>query len=212
MLLLPGSRKAAGERQGFLDGINPKLLRAAAKDPGDKSLPQFIENKDWRIEVAKSSGGASISFLEADQPGRRISSPPADGRQSYSKLTVNAFSKTLQARENPQLSGADFSYSVHSPPKIALRGSLLRRRNTSTLILKGRAVHPLCVRDVMVFADKKKILFLSNGSRSNAGYIEFSADIPLNDSVSHILVVARHNDEVMGSQSLLVKPSQKRRS
>ena len=77
----------------------------------------------------------------------------------------------------------------------------------STLILRGRAVHPLCVRDVMVFADKKKILYLSNGSRSDAGYIEFSADIPLSESVRHILVVARHNDEVMGSQSLFVKPA-----
>ena len=218
------------DRQGFLDGIHPKYLRAAARTERDSTAPdgapQYIENRDWRIEVARASEGASVSFLDSAQESQAVNNfvrrrsfdsyPPDNrakkGSKSYSKLSVSAFSKGVGTEESDrQLQGTNFSYAVFSPPRIVLKGALLRRDNVSTLILRGRAVHPLCVRDVMVFADKKKILYLSNASRDNAGYIEFSADIPLSESVSHVLVVARHNNEVMGSQSLLVKPSSKRK-
>jgi hypothetical protein len=57
----------------------------------------------------------------------------------------------------------------------------------------------------MVFADKQKILYLSSASREDAAFIEFSADVPLYSYTNHILVVARHDEDVMGSQSLFVR-------
>jgi hypothetical protein len=107
----------------------------------------------------------------------------------------------------PAVDSTGFSIAISEPPKIAVNAVLLRRADKHSLLIRGRASHPIAIRDIMVFADKKKILYLSNAMREDAGYMEFSADVPLIGAVNSILVVARHDDHVMGSQSLMIKKS-----
>ena len=133
------------------------------------------------------------------------------GVNSYSADLYKEMRQAIQAGPNAQSSNLPvprYTYLVSRPPRIVLKGFLLRREKQTSLMLRGRAIHPLSVRDVMIFADKRKILYLSSAARNDAGCIEFSADIPLLTETSHILVVARHNEEVMGSQSLFVKRDQ----
>jgi hypothetical protein len=130
------------------------------------------------------------------------------GANSYSAELYKEMRQAIQAGPSGQQSNLPmprYNYLVSRPPRIVLKGFLLRREKQTSLMLRGRAIHPLSVRDVMIFADKRKILYLSSAARNDAGCIEFSADIPLRSETSHILVVARHNEEVMGSQSLFVK-------
>jgi hypothetical protein len=146
-----------------------------------------------------------------EQPIEHKESPYQMGANSYSSELYKEMRQAIQA--GPNVSRANlpmprYTYLVSRPPRIVLKGFLLRREKQTSLMLRGRAIHPLSVRDVMIFADKRKILYLSSAARNDAGCIEFSADIPLLSETSHILVVARHNDEVMGSQSLFVRRDQ----
>lgn len=130
------------------------------------------------------------------------------GVNSYSSELYKEMRHSLVAgpgTRNKNLPVPRFKYLVSRPPRIVLKGFLVRREKNTSLMLRGRAIHPLCVRDIMIFANKKKVLYLSSAARNDAGCIEFSADIPLLGDTSHILVVARHNEEVMGSQSLYVR-------
>ena len=144
--------------------------------------------------------------------GRGIIDPSSNqynlGANSYSAELYKEMRQAAKSGidfRNSKLPVPRFTYLVSRPPRIVLKGFLVRREKATSLMLRGRAIHPLCVRDVMVFADKKKVLYLSSAARNDAGCIEFSADIPLTGETSHILVVARHNEEVMGSQSLYVR-------
>ncbi len=92
------------------------------------------------------------------------------------------------------------------PPKIQIKGSLVKRTKKNTFLLKGRAMHPVNVRDVVIFRGEQKILYLP--SRTTADHIDFSAEIPLEDGANNILVVARHNDKVMGSESVFIRSDQ----
>ena len=132
------------------------------------------------------------------------------------RLSVNTYTRDLYqeirhalkpapTKALPVVDKTGFSIDVAEPPKISVNALLLRRAEKYSLLIRGRAVHPIAIRDIMVFADKKKVLYLSNALREDAGYMEFSADVPLVGAVSSVLVVARHDDHVMGSQSLLIK-------
>jgi hypothetical protein len=132
------------------------------------------------------------------------------------RLSVNTYTRELY-REirhalNPKpgtaplaIDNSGFSITVSTPPQIAVNAMLLRRADKHSLLIRGRASHPVSIRDIMVFAEKKKILYLSNAARDDAGYMEFSADVPLEGAVNSIVVIARHNEKVMGSQSLVIK-------
>ena len=194
----------------------------ASERPTDLSaLGRATKAAEQRLSVLPSirSGIRKVlSILSPHQKGENleVTTPMIEPSDTHYNLGVNSYSTELYKEMRHALqAGADprknnlpvprYTYLVSRPPRIVLKGFLVRREKKTSLMLRGRAIHPLCVRDVMIFADKKKVLYLSSAARNDAGCIEFSADIPLNGDTSHILVVARHNDEVMGSQSLFVR-------
>ncbi len=134
------------------------------------------------------------------------------------RLSVNSYSEDLyndirgilrsaSTLSNPAIKQDGFSISLSQPPQISVNAALLKRTDIYSLLIRGKASHPVAIKDIMVFADKKKILHLSNAIRANAGFMEFSADVPLENAVSDIVVVARHNETVLNSQSLTIKKS-----
>ena len=92
------------------------------------------------------------------------------------------------------------------PPKIQVKGTLVRRTKKGSVLLKGRAMHPVGVRDVVVFRGDQKILYLP--SAAHADHIDFSIEVPLEAGANNILIVARHDDKVMGSESVFIRSDQ----
>ncbi len=148
----------------------------------------------------------------------RLKKSGTDYKPGRLRLSVNTYTRDLyqeiRRALNPKhneasitLDNDNYLIMTAVPPQIAVNAMLLRRADKFSLLIRGRASHPISIRDIMVFAEKKKILFLSNSARDDAGYMEFSADVPLEAAVGNILVVARHNDQVMGSQSLIIQKS-----
>lgn len=189
-------------RLGFLRTFVPALLAVIEK--ATSSL------RSTKNAIQPIVGGSRFRGL------KKHSTSKNEKRQL--RLSVNSYTRDLY-REirnalNPASAGEvlrvgteEYAIAVAEPPKIAVNALLLRRSDKYSLLIRGKATHPVAIRDIMVFADKKKILYLSNAMRDDAGYMEFSADVPLLSAVSSVLVVARHDDAVMGSQSLVISKS-----
>ncbi len=176
---------------------------------------QAITRRRSVIPILRDSIKRVFAFF-APHWGNSVGEPLIESKDTQYQMGANSYSAELykEMRQAVHAGGGGakthlplpkYSYLVSRPPRIVLKGFLLRREQGVSLMLRGRAIHPRSVRDVMVFADKRKVLYLSSAARNDAGCIEFSADIPITRASSHILVVARHSDEVMGSQSLYVK-------
>ena len=201
-LTLPGSSVRSA-----LQAVFPKLLGYMQKAMGALTLPPV--HRTPTPSLASARGSKVPISVPRPSRGNKTDKPRL-------RLSVNTYSRDLyqeiRSALNPAVSKAlpavdkkGFSITAAEPPKISVNALLLRRADKYSLLIRGRAVHPIAIRDIMVFADKKKVLYLSNALRDDAGYMEFSADVPLTGAVSNVLVVARHDDNVMGSQSLLIK-------
>lgn len=162
---------------------------------------------------------ASHTSIQNHKPVRSKQLPTKNSVRREDKnrlrLSVNSYTRDLYREirnalnpaavgEVPRIGTEAYSIALLDPPKISVNALLIRRTDKYSLLIRGKASHPIAIRDIMVFADKKKILYLSNALRDDAGYMEFSADVPLLGAVNSILVVARHDDQVMGSQSLMI--------
>lgn len=210
------SREDPSDGEEILKGINPKLLRAAAQDKIEDPR-RTRSDEEWRQEAESAPQTQMESFLNTPYVHRSPSSMPPHIVQEPWSRTPAAMRRGSKSAYRISMGGAPrraplnakgrsgVSLSIAEPPKIHLKGALLKRRGREMLLIRGRAEHPVRVKDIMVFADRKKILYLSSASREDAGFIEFSADVPLENHTNHILVVARHDDDVMGSQSLFVR-------
>jgi len=196
------ARRSAAEspRKGLLSALVPSLMAAVEKATTlFQSLGNHRHPAGVRTRALKKHAGAKTD-------------------RDHLRLSVNSYTRDLyreirnalnpaSSREVLRVGTHEYAVAVSEPPKIAVNALLLRRSDKFSLLLRGKASHPIAIRDIMVFADKKKILYLSNAMRDDAGYMEFSADVPLMGAVSSVLVVARHDDHVMGSQSLVITKS-----
>lgn len=220
----------SGKQSGNITAMNVRALPTddtlwKTKTPGGRNNAEARSELGFFHKAFSSAFNAAkkiTDVLAACPPAlvRRAadlkSSPPKTDKRRM-RLSVNSYTRDLyQEIRNalnpanpsgnvPMSDNADFSVAVSEPPKIAVNALLLRRADKHSLLIRGKASHPVAIKDIMVFADKKKILNLSNAIRESAGYMEFSADVPLDKAVSSILVLARHSDHVMGSQSLVIK-------
>jgi hypothetical protein len=199
-----GSARRLGEKTGLLYPIRLMPIFPSVR----AALKRIFSAVFWLQKSTVRSVNRSFRSKKASS-----SHKPGTLRLSVNTYTKDLYREIRRAL-NPNMDGAelaseggDFSVMVSTPPQIAVNAMLLRRADKYSLLIRGRASHPIAIRDIMVFADKKKILYLSNAARDDAGYMEFSADVPLEAAVGSILVVARHDDHVMGSQSLVIKKS-----
>ncbi len=202
--------------------------RAKGANPGDRRsaaglVRAFIPSLFAAIEKAATSLFAQRTAVPQKSAASRNRAlrKRTGGKNDHRKLrlSVNSYTRDLYREIRNALNPASagevlrvgteaYAIAVAEPPQIAVNALLLRRSDKYSLLIRGKASHPIAIRDIMVFADKKKILYLSNALRDDAGYMEFSADVPLLSAVSSVLVVARHDDEVMGSQSLVITKSE----
>ena len=100
-------------------------------------------------------------------------------------------------------SAPKYTPSFYSPPTIKLSGKTVRRVSSDKTTIEGIATHPSSIRDVMVFAEDQKVLYLQSNEATNE--VAFKADVPLKEGVNHIIIVARHDDKVVGTESLFVR-------
>lgn len=91
------------------------------------------------------------------------------------------------------------------PPKIEVSGKWVRRVDAEKIHLEGRASHPQSIKDIMVFAGDRKLLYKPcNGSCDNTS-LAFELDIPLDVGINQIVVIARHSSKVGASETIFVR-------
>jgi hypothetical protein len=94
---------------------------------------------------------------------------------------------------------------MDTPPKIEIKNAAVQRRSDKSVTIKGSATHPSFVRDVIIFVGDKKVLYQPSVNNTESKRIDFSADVPLEEGANQIMIVARHNDKVMGMQTIFVR-------
>ncbi|MBW2277540.1 MAG: hypothetical protein JRF63_08620, partial [Deltaproteobacteria bacterium] len=90
------------------------------------------------------------------------------------------------------------------PPEIRLDGDRVRKVSSSSIRLRGSARHRNGIRDLMIFVGDRKVAYLPHGG-SAADPVEFDVEIPLEKGANLVLVVARHDSEVVTTESLFVR-------
>lgn len=98
-----------------------------------------------------------------------------------------------------------YTLTLIEAPTIKVKGPLVRRQKKDRMILKGSASHPEGVRDLMVFVGDEKVLYLPAGQGKPQSQLDFSTEIPLEPGANNIVIIARHDDKVLGSQTVFVR-------
>ncbi len=99
----------------------------------------------------------------------------------------------------------NFEPFILIPPQISIEGLSVHRISKKFINVKGIAKHPSSVRDIIVFVGNKKVLYLPSIQNSKSAQLVFNVDVPLEEGANHIMVIARHNDKIMGTRSLFVR-------
>ena len=103
-----------------------------------------------------------------------------------------------------------FDTVYYEPPVITIKGATVKKVKGATTKIEGYASHPSYVRDVMIFAEDQKVLYAPSAKDGKAKRIDFSADVPLKEGANHIIVIARHDDKIIGSESLFIRREEKK--
>jgi len=90
------------------------------------------------------------------------------------------------------------------PPDIRLDGDRVRKVSSASIRLRGSARHRDGIRDLMVFVGDRKVAYLPRGGGADEP-LEFDVEIPLEKGANLVLVVARHDSEVVTTESLFVR-------
>ncbi len=93
----------------------------------------------------------------------------------------------------------------HTPPLLAVDfGNLLVTRE-AVLPLTGHATHPSRIADMYIFVGSRKVFFQSNRGVANPREIAFHTQIPLHGGTNYVTVVVRHDDNVIGRKTFVVR-------
>lgn len=93
----------------------------------------------------------------------------------------------------------------HTPPLLAVDfGNLLVTR-AAVLPLTGHATHPSRIADMYIFVGSRKVFFQSNRGVGNPREIAFHTQIPLHGGTNYVTVVVRHDDNVIGRKTFVVR-------
>jgi carboxyl-terminal processing protease len=114
-----------------------------------------------------------------------------------------------RTREAPDLSRVSSVWQV-TPPRLTLSIPTFETDGASYR-LEGKATDDTHVEDVFIFVsnreakiDNKKVFYKSNRNGKDAATLEFSSEIPLWPGSNRVTVVARENDAVKASQTLVL--------
>ena len=99
----------------------------------------------------------------------------------------------------------DYELSETSPPRIFLDGGFIRKTGEKTARISGYARHPEGLRDLIVLVGGKKVAYLPNKRGADNDRIAFSVDVPLEDGANQILIAARHDKELVETESVFVR-------
>ena len=93
----------------------------------------------------------------------------------------------------------------HTPPTVvADYGNLLVTRSTQ-IALRGRATHPSRIADMYIFVGSRKVFFQSNRGATNPREIAYQTQIPLHGGTNYVTVVVRHDDNVVGRKTFVIR-------
>jgi carboxyl-terminal processing protease len=93
----------------------------------------------------------------------------------------------------------------HTPPilRVDLGSQLVTR--APEISLRGGATHPGRIADMYVFVGSRKVFFQSNRGTATPREIAFDTRIPLHGGANVITVVVRHDDDVIGRRTFVVR-------
>ena len=102
--------------------------------------------------------------------------------------------------------GAHFQNELsHMPPTITVDYGTSLTTREQQLEIRGRAVDHSRLLDMYVFVGARKVFYQSNHEQANAREATFNAHIPLHGGINYIIVVARHDDDVMSRKIFVVR-------
>ncbi|MFH1808415.1 MAG: MXAN_5808 family serine peptidase [Pseudomonadota bacterium] len=91
------------------------------------------------------------------------------------------------------------------PPRITITAPAAGSETlASSLVFEGRVESDLPVRDLIVYANGKKVFFTAVGKKTPQGWI-FSTTVPLEEGPNMIVVVGRVDEELDGQSSVIVR-------
>ena len=162
------------------------------------------------------TGDTTVQLREAPSSEARVvataepgSSFPVTGRLSeYFRIRLGPqrHAWVRQAQTRPGGGGkARSRQRLLRPPQISIAGDQVRRTSAPELRLKGWAEHPDGLRDVMVFVGERKVAYVPNSGDRGSERIDFAVDIPLEGGANRIFVIARHDDKVLGTETVFVR-------
>ena len=98
-----------------------------------------------------------------------------------------------------------YELSETSPPRIFLDGGFIRKTGEKTVRISGYAKHPEGLRDLIVLVGGKKVAYLPNKRGADNDRIAFSVDVPLEDGANQVLIVARHDKDLVETEFVFVR-------
>jgi hypothetical protein len=90
------------------------------------------------------------------------------------------------------------------PPEVRIDGDKVRTVKSSSTRLRGSANHRDGIRDLMVFVGDRKVAYLPGGKGADQP-VDFDVEIPLEKGANLVHVVARHDSQVVASESLFIR-------
>lgn len=121
-----------------------------------------------------------------------------DGRFGF--VDASSVERVAAATPSPKLQ----TVMTHSPPLLEVEASSLATRDAQVLI-KGLATDLDQVRDLYIFVGSRKVYYQSNRNGQDKTRLSFEQALPLTPGVNVITVVARENEEVGSSHTLVVR-------
>jgi carboxyl-terminal processing protease len=90
------------------------------------------------------------------------------------------------------------------PPEVRIDGDRVRKVTAASVRLRGSARHRDGIRDLMVFVGDRKVAYLPRGGGADET-LDFDVEIPLEKGANLVHVVARHDSEVVTTESLFIR-------
>ncbi len=179
--------------------IPNKLEKSSGTVSVQKETPLLESpSKEGRI-TAMATGGASFSYDAVSGSYFRVQ------LSKERRAWLEKESATLGGKVNPL-----YTPSFYEPPTIEISGTTVRKVSSSKALVEGVATHPNMLRDLIIFAEDQKVLYLQASQKAQKK-IAFSTEVPLKEGVNHITIVARHDDKVLGTAFLFIRRNEKKK-
>jgi carboxyl-terminal processing protease len=180
-------------------------LPVSTRRPGPGSASGAITvvgESDVELRESPAPDARAISVVD---PGSSFS---VDGKlKGFYRVKLGRQRHAWIAEEKTRPGGggrSKASATMVRPPEIRIDGGPFRRVSTKNARLRGRATHAGGIRDLMVFVGERKVAYLPHRSGDDDS-VEFDVDLPLEKGANRIVVVARHDSNVVATKSIFIR-------